>query len=44
MVTHKADMLELVDRVIVVANHKIVLDGPKDQVMRALQSPQEKAA
>jgi ATP-binding cassette subfamily C protein LapB len=47
LVTHKADMLELVDRLIVVANHKIVLDGPKAQVLRALQSPnmpQEQAA
>jgi ATP-binding cassette subfamily C protein LapB len=38
LVTHKADMLDLVDRVIVVANHRIVLDGPKAQVLRALQS------
>jgi ATP-binding cassette subfamily C protein LapB len=37
LVTHKADMLELVERVIVVADHKIVLDGPKAQVLRALQ-------
>jgi ATP-binding cassette subfamily C protein LapB len=47
LVTHKADMLDLVDRVIVVANHKVVLDGPKAQVLRALQSPnvpQEQAA
>jgi ATP-binding cassette subfamily C protein LapB len=36
LVTHKADMLELVDRLIVVADHKIVLDGPKAQVLRAL--------
>lgn len=40
LVTHKAEMLDLVDRVIVVANHKIVLDGPKAQVLRALSSPQ----
>jgi ATP-binding cassette subfamily C protein LapB len=47
LVTHKAEMLELVDRLIVVAGHKIVLDGPKAQVLRALQSPsnpQEQAA
>jgi ATP-binding cassette subfamily C protein LapB len=37
LVTHKADMLDLVDRLIVVADHKIVLDGPKAQVLRALQ-------
>lgn len=40
LVTHKAEMLDLVDRLIVVAGHKIVLDGPKAQVLRALQSPQ----
>lgn len=37
LVTHKAEMLELVDRVIVVADHQIVLDGPKAQVLQKLQ-------
>jgi ATP-binding cassette subfamily C protein LapB len=36
LVTHKADMLELVDRVIVISDHQIVMDGPKAQF---LQSP-----
>ncbi len=40
LVTHKAEMLELVDRLIVVANHQILLDGPKDQVISQLQNPQ----
>jgi ATP-binding cassette subfamily C protein LapB len=40
LVTHKAEMLELVDRLIVVANHQIILDGPKDQVISQLQNPQ----
>jgi ATP-binding cassette subfamily C protein LapB len=47
LVTHKADMLDLVDRLIVVADHKIVLDGPKNEVLRALQPTairQEQAA
>ena len=47
LVTHKAEMLDLVDRLIVVADHKIVLDGPKAQVLRALQPTpirQEQAA
>jgi ATP-binding cassette subfamily C protein LapB len=47
LVTHKAEMLELVDRLIVVADHKIMLDGPKEQVLRALQPApirQEQAA
>jgi ABC-type bacteriocin/lantibiotic exporter with double-glycine peptidase domain len=29
MVTHKSELLELVDRVIVIAQHQIVLDEPK---------------
>jgi len=37
LVTHKADMLELVDRIIVIANHQIVLDGPKADVLAQLQ-------
>ena len=38
LVTHKAEMLELVERLIVVANHQIVLDGPKELVLQKLQS------
>jgi ATP-binding cassette, subfamily C, bacterial LapB len=37
LVTHKGEMLELVDRLIVVANHQVVLDGPKAQVLQKLQ-------
>ena len=39
LVTHKAEMLELVERVIVIANHQIVMDGPKAEVVRKLQTP-----
>ncbi len=39
LVTHKAEMLELVERLVVVANHQVVLDGPKLQVLQKLQSP-----
>ena len=39
LVTHKGEMLELVDRLIVIANHQIVLDGPKAQVLQTLQNP-----
>ena len=38
LVTHKAEMLELVERVIVIADHQIFLDGPKAQVLQKLQS------
>ncbi len=47
LVTHKAEMLELVDRLIVIANHQIVLDGTKEQVLQKLQAApltQEQAA
>jgi ATP-binding cassette subfamily C protein LapB len=47
LVTHKAEMLDLVDRLIVIANHQIVLDGPKEQVLQKLQavpSTQENSA
>ena len=39
MVTHKTEMLEVVDRLIVVANHQIVMDGPKHEVLSRLQAP-----
>lgn len=34
LVTHKADMLALVDRVIVISDHQIVMDGPKAQFLQ----------
>lgn len=37
VITHRFAALELVDRVIVLNNGKIVADGPKDQVLAALQ-------
>ena len=37
LVTHRAALLELVDRVIVVDQGRVVADGPKAQVMTALQ-------
>jgi ATP-binding cassette subfamily C protein LapB len=39
LVTHKGEMLELVERLIVVANHQVVLDGPKALVLQKLQTP-----
>ena len=38
LVTHKAEMLDLVERLIVIANHAIVLDGPKALVLQRLQA------
>ena len=40
LVTHKPEMLELCDRIIVVAKHQIVMDGPKQAVLQKLQEPQ----
>jgi ATP-binding cassette subfamily C protein LapB len=38
LVTHKPEMLSLVDRLVVIAKHEVLLDGPKDQVLRQLQA------
>jgi ATP-binding cassette subfamily C protein LapB len=37
LVTHKPQLLNLVQRIIVMANQQIVLDGPRDQVLQKLQ-------
>lgn len=37
LVTHKPELLRLVSRVIVVVDHQIVMDGPRDEVMQRLQ-------
>jgi len=39
LVTHKAEMFDLVDRLIVVANHQVVMDGPKALVLQKLLTP-----
>ena len=36
LVTHRASLLSLVPRLIVLDNGRIVADGPKEQVMQAL--------
>ncbi|WP_108883628.1 type I secretion system permease/ATPase [Anderseniella sp. Alg231-50] len=35
--THRYSMLELVDRLVVIANGKVAADGPKDRVLKALK-------
>lgn len=37
VVTHRASMLSIVDRLIVMADGKVMLDGPKDQVLNQLK-------
>ena len=44
LVTHKTEMLDLVDRLIVVYNHQIALDGPKQDVLRQLHNTRPEAA
>lgn len=38
MITHKSTMLDMVDRLIVMHNGKLILDGRRDDVLRALDS------
>jgi ATP-binding cassette subfamily C protein LapB len=40
LVTHKARLLALVDRVVVVSPQGVMLDGPRDQVLQHLQQSQ----
>ena len=37
VVTHRNSLLEMVDRIIVIDNGKLVADGPRDSVVNALQ-------
>lgn len=37
LVTHNLQLLNFVDRLIVVANNRVVLDGPKDQVIERIK-------
>lgn len=38
LVTHKPELLRLVNRVIVVARHQVLLDGPRDEVLAQLKA------
>lgn len=42
--THRRAVLELVDRIIVVNEGKIVMDGPRDQILNQSQFPQRQVA
>jgi ATP-binding cassette subfamily C protein LapB len=39
VVTHKLELLQLVDRIIVIANNQVVMDGAKNQVIERLSKP-----
>ena len=38
VVTHRLPLLELVDRIIVIADGKVALDGPRDQILEQLKA------
>ncbi|MBT8437709.1 MAG: type I secretion system permease/ATPase, partial [Gammaproteobacteria bacterium] len=40
LVTHKAPMLDLVERLVVIDEGRIVMDGPKEEVLNALKGTQ----
>ena len=40
LITHKMDLLKMVDRIMVLDKGKLVLDGPKDSVLAKLKSGQ----
>jgi ATP-binding cassette subfamily C protein LapB len=43
LVTHRSSLLSLVDRLLIIDNGKIVADGPKDDVLKALRQGQIRA-
>jgi len=38
LITHRPSLLELVDRLVVIDDGRVVADGPKEAIMRQLQS------
>ncbi len=44
LITHKAPMLELVDRLVVVEEGRVTMDGPKAEILKALQQRASTAA
>ncbi len=44
VVTHRPQVLQIVNRIIVMDNGKVVMDGPRDLVLQKLMQNEEKAA
>ncbi len=42
LVTHKPSLLALTNRLVVIANHQIIMDGPRDQVIAQLKDNAQK--
>lgn len=43
VVTHRPQVLQIVDRIVVIDNSKVVIDGPRDAVLRHLREQEQKA-
>jgi ATP-binding cassette subfamily C protein LapB len=43
LITHKASMLSLVERVVVIDEGRVVMDGPRDEVLKNLQGGNDAA-
>jgi len=41
LVTHKPQLLAITNRLIVIAQHQIVMDGPRDEILKSLSTPNE---
>jgi len=41
LVTHKLSSLSMVDRIICIADHQIVMDGPRDEILKKLSAPNQ---
>lgn len=44
LVTHKPELLQLVNRVVVVAKHQVLMDGPRDEILNKLKQSQLSAS
>ncbi|KLT73526.1 membrane protein [Neisseria arctica] len=44
LVTHRPQVLQIVNRIVVMDNGKVVMDGPRDLVLKQLMQNEEKAA
>jgi ATP-binding cassette subfamily C protein LapB len=41
LVTHKLSSLSMVDRIICIAGHQIIMDGPREEILRKLTAPSQ---
>ena len=41
LVTHKLSSLSMVDRIICIADHQILMDGPRDEILKKLTAPSQ---